>query len=127
MPFANDSLTRDALNLLVEIAVQHPDAPNPRTREALQALLMRAEQGFPDPVFAPEQFAYLPVTCFDGDHITGVDIAFAALFAVAQTRLPLHVLSASTPKVAAWWHSLTRWQRNESAHLPTPTSTSGTT
>lgn len=115
MPSTDATLTKAALNLLADIAAQPPDTADTRLREQLVALLAEAERGITEPVFAPEQFAYLPTACFDGQRLAGVDIAFAALFAVAESRLPLPAVSASTPKVAAWRHSLRQWQRADAS------------
>jgi len=111
----DSALAKAALNLLAEIAAHRAGTPDARLSERLQALLADAERSIPEPVFAPEQFAYLPTACFDGQRVAGVDIAFAALFAVAETRLPLSTVSAGTPKVAAWRHSLRQWQRADAS------------
>ncbi len=123
MPITNDILTRAALNLLADIAASNTGTSVLRLCEQLQALLIDAEAGIAEPMFAPEQFAYLPVVSFDGQRIEGIDVAFAALFAVAESRLPLHALSTQSPKVAAWRQSLRQWQRVEIAHAPLSTST----
>lgn len=111
----DSTLAKAALNLLAEIVAHPPGTPDTRLGEQLLALLADAERGITEPVFAPEQFAYLPTACFDGQRVASVDIAFAALFAVAETRLPLSSVSASTPKVAAWRHSLRQWQRADAS------------
>lgn len=111
MPSANVTLAKAALNLLAEIAAHPPGTPDTQLSERLLALLADVERGIPEPVFAPEQFAYLPTAYFDSQGVTCVDAAFAALFTVAETRLPLPIVSSGTPKVAAWRHSLRQWQR----------------
>ncbi len=125
MPPTDATLAKAALNLLAQIAAQPPGATtSSRLGKQFRSLLADAEGRLPEPAFAPEQFAYLPITCFDGQRIEGVDMAFAALFAVADTRFPLATWSADTPKVASWRLSLGQWQRAVASpsleSIPTP-------
>jgi len=100
------TITASGLLLLNKVASHICGDPVLPLTERLLALLTEVERRIPAPAFAPEQFTYVPAEYFDGHSLGPVDVAFAALFSVAQHKLPLDKITADLQKTVAWRRSL---------------------